>query len=271
MKNVLAIAGSDSSGGAGIQADLKTMCALEVYGMTVITAITAQNSRGVSAVEVVTPEVVKAQIEAVFTDIRVDAVKIGMIVNAQIAKVVADQLALRNAVNIVLDPVMVAKSGSRLIDRAAEQETLRLALAAAVVTPNLQEAALLAGIEVKTHADMEEAARRIQAKGAGNVLVKGGGRRDDADDFLLMGDEKIWLRQTRVPTDNIHGAGCTLSSAIAARLALGDPLLKAIQNAKHYVSRAIENSWKIGSGPGPLGHMAELYRQAVVPVSKTVK
>ncbi len=260
MKNVLAIAGSDSSGGAGIQADLKTMCALRVYGMTVITAVTAQNSLGVTAFETVTPEIVAAQIAAVFTDIRVDAVKIGMIANAGIAKVVADQLAARKAANIVLDPVMVAKSGSRLIDKKAEQETLRLAASAAVITPNLQEAALLAAIKVKNHADMEEAALRIQAKGVNNVLVKGGALADDADDFLLMGDEKIWLRQQRINTRNIHGAGCTLSSAIAARLALGDSLLPAVQNAKRYVTLAIENSFKIGAGPGPLGHMAEFYR-----------
>ncbi len=260
MKNVLAIAGSDSSGAAGIQADLKTMAALGVHGMTAITAITAQNSRGVTAVEVISPGMVKAQIAAVFDDIQIDAVKVGMIANADIAKVVSEEIEKRKARQIVLDPVMVAKSGSRLIDREAEEETLRLAQHAAVVTPNLQEAVLLAGMEIKSQPDMEKAAELIQAKGARNVLVKGGARKEDADDFLLLGKEKIWLRCQRVKTANINGAGCTLSSAIACRLALGDPLLQAVQSAKRYVTRALEHSYQIGFGPGPLGHMVEFHR-----------
>lgn len=262
MKNVLTIAGSDSSGGAGIQADLKTMCALGVYGMSAITAITAQNTCEVRSVLPVSPDMVVAQIAAVFDDIRVDAVKIGMIVNAGIAGAVADLLVSRSVSNIVLDPVMVAKSGGRLIDERAARETMRLAGIASIITPNLHEAELLAGMTIKTHDDMETAARVIQKQGIGCVLVKGGANRDDADDFLLDGEHGEWLRCSRIPTKNIHGAGCTLSSAIACYLALGESVGEAARCGKRFVTEAISRSLSIGKGNGPLGHLAALYRRA---------
>lgn len=262
MKNVLTIAGSDPSGGAGIQADLKTMGALGVFGMSAITALTVQNTREVRAVAPVSGDMVAKQIEAVFDDITVDAVKVGMIVNAEIAQAVTGVLRARKARNVVVDPVMVAKSGGRLIDDDAVKETLRLAEIATVVTPNLLEAALLADMEINTHADMEEAARKIQKHGVRNVMVKGGANRDDADDYLLADDAGFWLRCPRVPTENVHGAGCTLSSAIACRLALGKDIGQSVRDAKNYVTQAIRDSFRLGGGGGPLGHFAGLYRRA---------
>lgn len=262
MRHVLTIAGSDPSGGAGIQADLKTMCALGVYGMSAITALTVQNSREVRAVESVKPAVVAGQIDAVFDDIRVDAVKVGMIVNHEIAKAVAECLLFRNAGNVVVDPVMVSKSGGRLIDEDAVRETLRIAKKSAVMTPNLREASLLAGFEIRDHEGMERAADAIGEQGVGAILIKGGGLADSADDLLVLGSEKIWLRCPRVPTGNVHGAGCTLSSAIACGLAGGKSVRDAVEEAKRFVTLALENSFKVGGGVGPLGHMVDLSRRA---------
>lgn len=262
MKNTLTIAGSDSSGGAGIQADLKTMCALGVFGMSAITAITAQNTCEVRSVMPLPPDIVAAQIAAVFDDIPVDAVKVGMIVNADIARAVAEVLVAHSAKNIVLDPVMVAKSGGRLIDETAARETMRLAEFAAIITPNLHEAELLAGIPINSHDDMEAAAKIIQKQGVDNVIIKGGANSDDADDYLLHGEEGEWLRCPRVPTNNIHGAGCTLSSAIACYLALDYSVPDAVRQAKKYVTQAIIHSISLGKGNGPLGHLALLYQQA---------
>lgn len=262
MKHVLTIAGSDPSGGAGIQADLKTMCAFGVFGMSAITSLTVQNTQEVRDVMAVPARIVRGQIDAVYDDIRVDAVKVGMIVNADIASAAAEALARHAAVNIVVDPVMVSKSGCPLIDDDAVKATLRIAAHSALMTPNLREASLLAGMEVKDHAGMEEAARRIREQGIDNVLVKGGGLREDADDYLLIGGDGRWLRCERVPTDNLHGAGCTLSSAIACCLALGMDVPDAVDKAKAYVTRAIRDSYAVGKGVGPLGHLAELYRRA---------
>lgn len=266
MKHVLTIAGSDPSGGAGIQADLKTMCALGVYGMSAITALTVQNSREVRAVESVDPALVAGQIDAVFDDIRVDAVKVGMIVNHDIAKAVAECLARRKAKNIVVDPVMVSKSGGRLIDEDAVKETLRIARTAAITTPNLREAGLLAGYAIRDHAGMERAVESIREQGVRAVLIKGGGLAGSADDLLALGNEKIWLRSARVPTGNVHGAGCTLSSAIACGLAAGKSVRDAVGDAKRFVTLALENSFKVGGGPGPLGHMVDVCRRAGVRV-----
>ncbi len=262
MKNVLTIAGSDSSGGAGIQADLKTMCAFGVFGMSAITSLTVQNTCEVRAVMAAPADIVRGQIDAVFDDIDVHAVKIGMVVNADIAGAVTDALLSRRARNIVVDPVMVSKSGGRLIDDDAVRETMRAAKTAALITPNMLEAALLAGMEVRSHRDMEAAARVIQAQGVANVLVKGGGSARHADDFLLMGTEGVWLRCERVPTRNVHGAGCSLSSAIACGLALGQDVGRAVREAKGYITQAIRDSFSPGKGGGPLGHLAELYRRA---------
>lgn len=262
MKNVLTIAGSDSSGGAGIQADLKTMCAFGVFGMSAITALTVQNTCEVRDVMAVPAGIVQGQMEAVFDDIEVHAVKIGMIVNADIARVVAETLVRYQARNVVVDPVMVSKSGGRLIDDAAVRETMRAARAATLITPNMQEAALLAGFEVQSRHDMERAAHAIQDDGVANVLVKGGGSATHADDFLLVGNEGVWLRCARVPTRNLHGAGCSLSSAIACGLAMGRDVIQAVDEGKRYITQAIRDSFAPGKGVGPLGHLAELYRRA---------
>ncbi len=264
MKHVLTVAGSDSSGGAGIQADLKTMCAFGVFGMSAITAITVQNTQDVRGVMAVPPETVAGQIDAVYDDIRVDAVKVGMVMNAPVATAISDALARHGAINIVVDPVMVSKSGCPLIDDDAVQATVRLASHAVLTTPNLREASLLADMEVTDHAGMEEAARRIHAKGIDNVLVKGGGLKDDADDYLLLGDAGMWLRCDRVPTTNLHGAGCSLSSAVACGLAKGLDVHDAVTAAKAFVTQAIRDSLTVGKGVGPLGHLSEVYRRAGV-------
>ena len=263
MKNVLSIAGSDSSGGAGIQADLKTMCALGVYGMTVITAVTAQNTRGVYGVQEIQSALVSAQIDAVFSDIRVDAVKIGMVSGADIIRAVRDGLVARNAKNIVFDPVMVSKSGCHLL-RPDALEALRSLMAVAdVITPNIPEAELLAGFSIATEDDMRKAAEKIALLGAKNVLVKGGHRPErDAADLLFAGGAFITLRAGRIDTPHTHGTGCTLSSAIACRLALGDMVEDAVRAAKDYITQAIIDAYPAGGGHGPVGHMAALYRRA---------
>lgn len=262
MKNVLTIAGSDSSGGAGIQADIKTMSALGVFGMSAITALTAQNTSEVRAVMSIPSDFVVAQIAAVFDDIRVHAVKVGMIVNSEIARAVADFLFIRSAKNIVIDPVMVAKSGGRLIDASATKETMRLAKIATIITPNIYEAELLSGKSITSQSDMEKAAKIIQEQGIDNVIVKGGASRENADDYLLCGDEGEWLRCPRIPTNNIHGAGCTLSSAIACYLARGHSTADSVHKAKDFVTHAIRHSIPLGKGNGPLGHLSSLYQKA---------
>ena len=263
MKNVLSIAGSDSSGGAGIQADLKTMCALGVYGMTVITAVTAQNTRGVYGVREIEPELVAAQIEAVFGDIRVDAVKIGMVSGADIIAAIRDGLVKYQAKNIVVDPVMVSKSGCHLLRPEALDAVRELAAIAGVITPNIPEAELLCGFPVKTENDMRKAAETIALLGAKNVLIKGGHRLgDDAADLLFAGGAFTLLHTRRIDTTHTHGTGCTLSSAIACRLALGDTVEEAVRAAKEYITQAIADAYPAGGGHGPVGHLAALYRRA---------
>ncbi|MCL1930747.1 MAG: bifunctional hydroxymethylpyrimidine kinase/phosphomethylpyrimidine kinase [Treponema sp.] len=263
MKNVLSIAGSDSSGGAGIQADLKTMCALGVYGMTVITAITAQNTQGVYGVQEIDPPMVEAQIDTVFKDIRVDAVKIGMVSSTEIIHIIRKSLLARKAHNIVLDPVMVSKSGHELLRPEAMDAVRELAGIADVLTPNIPEAELLSGLSIKTEDDMQEVARKIAALGAKNVLVKGGHRLgSDAVDLLFAGGNFVRLQTRRIDTKHTHGTGCTLSSAIACRLALGDSVEDAARAAKDYITEAIANAYAVGGGNGPVGHLAALYRKA---------
>ena len=263
MKNVLSIAGSDSSGGAGVQADLKTMCALGVYGMTVITAITAQNTQGVYGVQEIEPPMVEAQIDAVFKDIRVDAVKIGMVSSADIIHIIRKSLLNLKAKNIVLDPVMVSKSGYELLRPEAIDAVRELAGIADVITPNIPEAQLLSGLSIKTEDDMQEVARKIAALGAKNVLVKGGHRLgSDAVDLLFAGGNFVRLQTRRIDTKHTHGTGCTLSSAIACRLALGDSVEDAARAAKDYITEAIANAYAVGGGNGPVGHLAALYRKA---------
>jgi len=263
MKNVLSIAGSDSSGGAGIQADLKTMCAFGVYGMTAITAITAQNTQGVYGVQEITPALVAGQIEAVYKDIRVDAVKIGMVFQADIIRAVRESLTRFQAKNIVLDPVMVSKSGCELMQSEALPAICELLAIADVVTPNIPEAELICGFPIQAKSDMQAAAEKMRSMGAKNVLVKGGHRLgSDASDLLFSGGKFIELQTKRIDTRHTHGTGCTLSSAIACRLALGDSVEDAARAAKDYITEAITNAYAVGGGNGPVGHLAALYRKA---------
>lgn len=263
MKHVLTIAGSDSGGSAGIQADMKTMCALGVFGMSALTAVTVQNTEGVRGVHEIPPEIVAGQIEAVFDDIRVDAVKVGMVVNPAIAEAVRASLAKCAATNVVVDPVMVSKGGDRLLCEDSQKEIMLLAVGAALITPNLYEAELLAGMRIRTRADMRAAALRIRERNVRNVLVKGGRLDGGADDFLLLDGEEIWLDGPRIQTRNTNGSGCTLSSAIACGLAREMPLREAVLAAKAYVTQAIRDGLDIGRGAGPLGHLAQLYRASV--------
>ncbi|MHB9292810.1 hydroxymethylpyrimidine/phosphomethylpyrimidine kinase [Hollandina sp. SP2] len=263
MKNVLTIAGSDSSGGAGIQADLKTMCALGVYGMSVITAVTAQNTREVYGVQEIDADMVERQIQAVFEDIRVDAVKVGMVSSAGIIKTIRERLLALGAKNIVVDPVMVSKSGYSLLREEALPAIRVLTEIADVVTPNIPEAEILAGFPIKTEEDMRLAAGVIAEQGAKNVLIKGGHRMaEGAADLLLTRGNFVFLRAGRINTKNTHGTGCTLSAAIASRLALGDPVEDAVLAAKDYITQAIADSYDAGKGPGPVGHLHALYRRA---------
>ena len=253
------IAGSDSGGGAGIQADLKTFSALGVYGASVIAALTAQNTKGVTGIHDVPPAFVTAQIDAVFSDLRIDAVKIGMLSNAGVIAAVADGLARHAAKNIVLDPVMVATSGDRLLDPAA-MNALRNTLIprARIITPNLPEAAALLDAPVATtEAGMQTQAERLLAAGAQAVLMKGGhGSGPEAVDLLVTPDEITRFAVARIDRKNTHGTGCTLSSAIAAGLAKGLPLHDAVRAAKDYVTAAIAASDRlsIGTGHGPVHH-----------------
>jgi hydroxymethylpyrimidine/phosphomethylpyrimidine kinase len=259
------IAGSDSSGGAGIQADLKTFAALGVYGASVITALTAQNTQGVRAIHDVPPDFIRAQIDAVFSDLEIGAVKIGMLSQAATIEVVAEGLAAHHAKNIVLDPVMVATSGDRLLVPEAVEALRKLLIPRAlVVTPNLPEAAALTGASVaRNEREMEVQARELLALGARNVLIKGGhGSGDQSLDLLIGQGEVLRLSARRIATSNLHGTGCTLSSAIAAGLAKGLDLSAAAQDAKEYVSAAIAaaDKLKIGNGHGPLHHFHATWR-----------
>lgn len=256
---VLSIAGSDSGGGAGIQADLKTISALGCFGMTAITALTAQNTQGVRAIHGVPPEMLRDQIDAVVEDMGVHAVKIGMLHAPEIVMTVAQAIDRHALPHVVLDPVMVATSGAVLIDSPAVAVLVRELFGRAVlVTPNLDEASLLVGRTLSTEADMEAAGRELLAKGARAVLVKGGHLQGDAvSDLLLTHDGVVhWMRAPRIATANTHGTGCTLSSAIAAHLALGATLLDAVQGARAFVRGALEAGAQVrtGRGSGPLNH-----------------
>ncbi|WP_039656292.1 bifunctional hydroxymethylpyrimidine kinase/phosphomethylpyrimidine kinase [Clostridium tyrobutyricum] len=263
MKKVLTIAGSDSSGGAGIQADLKTMSALGVFGMSVITAVTAQNTIGVQKVMDVTPEIVEAQIRSIFDDINVDAVKIGMVSNSKTISIIKKLLKQYDVNNIILDPVMVSKSGYFLLKKEAQSAIKDLISLVDIVTPNIPEAEVLTGLKIKNRDDMIKAAFEIQKLGAKNVLVKGGHRCNDANDILLYNNNKILdLEGTRIYTKNTHGTGCTLSSAIASHIAKGYSIEKSVSLSKKYITLAIENSFSIGHGVGPVGHFIELYKKA---------
>lgn len=265
---VLSIAGSDSSGGAGIQADIKTICAHGLFAETAITALTAQNTCGVTGVQGVEPAFVAEQIDAVFDDIPPAAVKIGMVSSAAIVEAIADRLRAHGARNVVVDPVMVATSGARLIDEGAQEALVdELFPLADVVTPNLPEASVLAGFEIDGEAAMERAARAVLAMGPRAALVKGGHLSDSADDVLLVSPDApaseasvapcIWIEGKRIATRNAHGTGCTLSSAIACGLAAGLGVEESVRAAKRYVAGALAAGLDLGKGSGPLDHMWE--------------
>ncbi|NMA42264.1 MAG: bifunctional hydroxymethylpyrimidine kinase/phosphomethylpyrimidine kinase [Oligosphaeraceae bacterium] len=260
LRHALSIAGSDSGGGAGIQADLKTMAAHKVFGMSAIVAVTAQNTQTVSAVHDLPAEMVRKQIDAVFSDIRVDAVKIGMLSSVELIQTVAACLRRWQPPFVVLDPVMVSKSGCALL-REEAVSTLREELLplADLITPNMPEATKLCGIKIDTRQQMLSAARALQQKGAKAVLLKGGHSSEHADDLLCDGEKEIWLCGTRIEMRNTHGTGCTLSSAIAANIANGMGLAEACRRAKEYVRRAIAANLDIGKGCGPLHHFVDWY------------
>lgn len=255
MYTALTIAGSDSSGGAGIQADIKTMTANGVYAMSAITALTAQNTTGVTDIMEVTPEFLKAQLDCIFTDIRPDAVKTGMVSASALIEVIAERLRFYGAENLVVDPVMVATSGARLISEDAigtlKKELLPLAK---VITPNIPEAEVLSGRTVASEKDMEAAAKEIYEKYGCGVLCKGGHSINDANDLLYDGKEMIWFKGKRINNPNTHGTGCTLSSAIASGLAKGYDLPTAVRSAKNYISCALAAMLDLGKGSGPMNH-----------------
>ena len=266
MRTALTIAGSDSSGGAGIQADLKTMLAHHVYGMSCITALTAQNTTGVTDIMEVTPEFLGAQLDAVFTDIRPDAVKIGMVSGSALIRKIAEKLREYKAERIVVDPVMVATSGARLISEDAiatlKEELIPLAT---VITPNIPEAEVLSRITITTEEDMVTAGRKIAADYGVAVLMKGGHRVNDANDLLIEPAaetaeqgisefKETWFHGIRIDNPNTHGTGCTLSSAIASNLAQGSSLPDAVKHAKEYLTGALAAGLDLGAGSGPMDH-----------------
>jgi len=256
MKKVLTIAGSDSSGGAGIQADIKTITVHKMYAMSAITAITAQNTTGVYGIMDVTPEIVGKQIDCIFEDIRPDAVKIGMVSSEPIIEIIAQKLKAYQAENIVIDPVMVSTSGSKLLsDDAMTALINKLLPLGTVITPNIPEAEVLSQIKIKDEKDMTSAAKIISKDINGAIMVKGGHLVNDATDLLYTNGEKHWFKSPRINTTNTHGTGCTLSSAIACNLASGMTLPESIQKAKEFLSGALEAGLNLGKGSGPLNHM----------------
>ena len=259
LKTALTIAGSDCSGGAGIQADLKTMTMNGVYAMSVVTALTAQNTTGVRAIQESTPDFLRQQLDAVFEDIVPDAVKIGMVSSSALIAVIAERLRHYQARHVVVDPVMVATSGSALMKTDAVEALCRQLLPlAALVTPNIPEAQVLSGLAVHTEEDMISAARKIGDTYGCPVLLKGGHRVNDANDLLYDGGALTWFQGTRIDNPNTHGTGCTLSSAIAANLAKGFSLADSVRRAKDYLSGALAAMLDLGQGAGPMHHAFHL-------------
>lgn len=255
----LTIAGSDSGGGAGIQADIKTFSALGVFGTSVITSVTAQNTQGVRGIQAISPEIVRGQMDAVFEDFAIDAVKIGMLHNREAVRIVAESIRTFSPSFVIVDPVMISTSGSMLLDsNAIDSMVQELFPLATLVTPNLDEANYLTGITIRSVSDMEQAARKLQEAGCRSVLMKGGHLKDqEMTDLLVIGNETpIRLTTSVIHTDNSHGTGCTLSSAIAAYLALGNQLTEAVRLAKQYVTSALSagSDVHIGHGHGPVNH-----------------
>lgn len=259
MRTALTIAGSDSCGGAGIQADIKTMTANGVYAMSAVTALTAQNTTGVIDIMESTPEFLKKQIDQIFTDIRPDAVKTGMVASTGLIEVIAERLEFYKAENIVVDPVMVATSGAKLIsDDAIDFLKEKLMPLASVITPNIPECEVLSGMKVKSEADMEECAKRIYEAYGCAVLCKGGHSLADANDYLYANGTGEWFHGKRIDNPNTHGTGCTLSSAIASNLAKGYGMNDSVRRAKEYLSGALGAGLNLGKGSGPLKHCYDI-------------
>lgn len=259
MKTALTIAGSDSSGGAGVQADIKTMTMNGVYATSVITAMTAQNTSGVRAIMESTPEFLREQLDSVFEDIFPDAVKIGMVASGKLISVIAERLRFYKAKNVVVDPVMVATSGSALMkDNAVEILIDELLPLSTLVTPNIPEAEVLSGLTIESKVDMITAAKQIGDDYHCAVLLKGGHSVSDADDLLYSNGEHVWFEGKRIDNTNTHGTGCTLSSAIASNLSKGFTLAESVQRAKDYISGALEAQLDLGKGFGPMKHNFDL-------------
>lgn len=259
LKTTLTIAGSDCSGGAGIQADLKTMTMNGVYAMSAVTALTAQNTTGVKAIQESTPDFLKQQLDSIFEDIYPDAIKIGMVASGELIRVIADRLRYYDAKNIVTDPVMTATSGSALMKNNAVQPLIEELLPiSTLVTPNIPEAQVLSGLTIETREDMITAAKQIGNNYHCAVLLKGGHSINDANDLLYVNGKLAWFAGKRINNPNTHGTGCTLSSAIAANLAKGFTLSESVQRAKDYVSGALAAMLDLGKGPGPMNHAFDL-------------
>lgn len=259
MRTALSIAGSDSCGGAGIQADIKTMTMNGVYAMSAITALTAQNTTGVRAIQESTPEFLAQQIDAVFEDIFPDAVKIGMVSSGELIRVIAERLRYYEAKNVVVDPVMAATSGSSLMQTNAVKTLMSELLPITdLITPNIPEAQVLSGLEIKTKEDMLTAAKQIGDYHSCAVLLKGGHSINDANDLLYTKGEYHWFEGKRIDNSNTHGTGCTLSSAIAANLAKGHTLAESVRRAKDYISGALAAMLDLGKGSGPMNHAFDL-------------
>lgn len=259
MKKVLSIAGSDCSGGAGIQADLKTITAHKMYGMSAVTALTVQNTTGVYGILDANKEFVKNQIECIFNDIVPDAVKIGMVSNSNIINGICEELDRYNAKNIVVDPVMVSTSGSNLMNSDARSSLIENLLPMAkIITPNIPEAEVLSNFKIASSEDMVKSAKIIYDMINTNVLIKGGHFAQDANDLLFDGNSVIWIKENKINNKNTHGTGCTLSSAIACNLADGNSIIDSVKNAKKYITGAIKANMDLGKGRGPLNHMYNL-------------
>ena len=272
MRTALTIAGSDSSGGAGIQADIKTMTANGVFAMSAVTALTAQNTTGVAGIMEVSPEFLKQQIDCVFTDIRPDAVKIGMVSSAELITAIAEKLAQYHAENIVVDPVMVATSGAKLIsDDAIDTLKERLLPMASVLTPNIPEAEVLSGMEIRTEEDMIKAAEKISENYHCAVLLKGGHQLNDANDLLYRNGSYRWFYGKRIDNPNTHGTGCTLSSAIASNLAKGFDMDTSVERAKAYISGALGAMLDLGKGSGPMDHAFDITGEYVKTPEETAR
>lgn len=272
MKKVLTIAGSDCSGGAGIQADLKTIAAHGVYGMSVIVSIVAENTSRVLRVEDVSPVMIEQQMDAIFEDIEVDAVKVGMLSQPESMKAVVRKLRQYYPAHVVIDSVMAAKDGSPLMKPEAVNLFIREVIPLAeLLTPNIPEAEIICGMKIASAKDMEAAAIRIHSIGAENVLVKGGHARGNPIDILYDGRQFYYFKAERIPTKNTHGTGCTYSSAIASNLALGFELPEAVKKAKEYMNMVIGHSLEIGKGCGPTNHFYELYQKGLHSNNNTAK